>query len=54
MGVNRKEPRVGIVVLGCDKNTADAECFAGALADDTEGAEILAVRTRRRLAASVP
>lgn len=44
MGVNRKEPRVGIVVLGCDKNTADAECFAGALAERLpKGAEILAV-----------
>ena len=44
MGMKRKALRVGIVVLGCDKNTADAECFAGALSERLpKGAAIVAL-----------
>lgn len=39
-----KGPRIGIVVLGCDKNTADAERFAGALEQQLpSGAEVRAL-----------
>ncbi len=31
MTSSRSNPRIGIVILGCDKNTADAEHFAGVL-----------------------
>lgn len=44
MGMKRKASCVGIVVLGCDKNTADAERFAGALSERLpKDAEIVAL-----------